>query len=76
MLPHTTQALCRAVLIDLRVGQSTADSIAPRIGINTSTAERICEHLLSEGHVETRLIGNRITVYRATAKGLQALILQ
>jgi predicted transcriptional regulator len=74
MLPHTTHALCRAILLDLRVGQSTADSIAPRIGINTQTAERICQHLLSLGHVESHLIGNRLTVYRATAEGLQILL--
>jgi hypothetical protein len=73
MLPHTTQALCRAILTDLRVGQSTADSIAGRLGVNTETVERICKFLLEDAHVETHLIANRLTVYRATALGLQTL---
>jgi len=74
MLPHTSHAIRRAILLDLRVGQSTADSTAGRINFDTATVERALTLLLADSLVETLLIADRLTVYRATAKGLQSLI--
>jgi hypothetical protein len=71
LLPHTAASFCKSILTDLRVGQSTADSIAGRIGIPTMLTEKLCELMRQEGMVETLLVNNILVVYRATPKGLE-----
>jgi hypothetical protein len=73
MHPHTLSALGRAILQDLRAGQSTADSTAQRLKIDKQTAERICQALLTEKQVDTFLIADFLTVYRITPKGLEII---
>ena len=63
----------RAILEDLRVGQSTADSIAPRVSLPPETVHRICKDLLSAGHVEKLIIAGFLEVYRITPAGLQSI---
>lgn len=70
MHSHTINRLTRAILIDLRLGQSTASSIAERIHVDTVTVERIAATMLEEKLVETRTVAGVLTVYRATTKGL------
>jgi hypothetical protein len=74
MRPHTQAALRTLILKDLRVGQSTADSIAGRLKIDTQTCEQVCAILLAENHVETARINEALTVYRATTLGLQSIL--
>jgi hypothetical protein len=73
MLKHTTAALAVLVLKDLRIGPSTADSIAGRLRIDTETCEKICIKLLNDAHVETRTINGVLTVYHPTESGLQQI---
>ena len=73
MLPHTQAAISRAILTDLRIGQSTADSTAQRIQVDKHTTAAVCQHLLAERHVETLRIAEVLTVYRITPQGLETL---
>lgn len=45
------------ILSDLAVGQSTADSIAPRIGLPTAATEVILRRLKAEGKIKSRPLG-------------------
>lgn len=73
MHSHTLNALRRSILIDLRVGQSTAASIAPRIGVDAQTVERVAETLVTDHLAETLTIAGVLTVYRATPRGLESI---
>lgn len=73
MHSHTLNALRLAILRDLRVGQSTASSIAPRIGVDAQTVERVAETLLSDHLAETITIASVLKVYRATPRGLETI---
>lgn len=59
-----------AILRDLSAGQSTADSIAGRIGISTPRAETILRGLVADGAVISFPIAINVTdaftVYRLT----------
>lgn len=73
MHSHTLNALRRAILLDLRVGQSTASSIAPRVNVDAHTVERVAETLLADKLVETLTVAQGLTVYRSTPKGLEVI---
>lgn len=73
MHSHTFNALSKAILQDLRVSQSSADSTAQRLQVNADTVERICQHLIADRLVETILIADRIRVFRITVKGLESI---
>ena len=45
------------ILRDLQAGQSTADSIAPRIGLPTPATEVILRRLKAEGKIKSRPLG-------------------
>lgn len=45
------------ILRDLAAGQSTADSLAPRVGMVTQAAEVILRRLEAEGQVTSRPLG-------------------
>lgn len=45
------------ILRDLQAGQSTADSIAPRIGLPTAATEAILRRLKTEGKIKSRPLG-------------------
>jgi hypothetical protein len=73
MHSHTFNALAKAILQDLRVSQSSADSTAQRLSVNAETVARICEELITAKQVETLMIADRIKVYRITPKGLETI---
>lgn len=45
---------------DLAAGQTTADSLAPRVGLRTEAAEIILRRLRSEGKVSSRPLGGHM----------------
>ena len=56
-----------AILKDLSAGQSTADSLAPRVKLRTEAAEAILARLVREGTLISFPLGGRmanIPVYR------------
>lgn len=73
MHSHTVNALRLAILRDLRIGQSTASSIAPRISVDAETVERVAETLIADKLVETLTVASVLTVYRATPRGLETI---
>jgi DNA-binding IscR family transcriptional regulator len=55
------------ILKDLAAGQTTADSLAPRVGLRTEAAEAILRRLRDEGKVTSRPLGGILAntpVYR------------
>ncbi len=60
-----------AILKDLSAGQTTADSLAPRIRLSPTATETVLRRLISTGEVETSSVsigGNHaFTVYLLTA---------
>lgn len=55
------------ILRDLTSGQSTADSLAPRVGLPTAAAEIILKRLVAEQKLTTHALGGilaSIPVYR------------
>ena len=69
--------LTAPILRDLSKGQSTADSLAPRIGISTERAEAALRELI-DGNLVTSsplTIGlhDVVTIYRLTEKTRQQL---
>lgn len=73
LLPHAEAAFRKAILMDLRVGQSTADSIAGRLVCPTVIVETVCASLIQDRLVETLIVAEVLTVYRATARGLESI---
>jgi predicted ArsR family transcriptional regulator len=64
--------LAKAILHDLTAGQSTADSIAGRVGISEQMTAANLRQLLTDGYVSTLPIQvdgkDALTVYRLTSK--------
>lgn len=64
--------LAKAILHDLTAGQSTADSIAGRIGLTDQRTEANLRQLLADGYVSTHPIHiagkYTLTIYRLTSK--------
>lgn len=64
--------LCKLILQDLTSGQSTADSIAGRLGISNERTEANLRQLLADAYVSTISIPiaskPALTVYRLTSK--------
>ncbi len=73
LTPTAQAALQIAILRDLRVGQSTADSTAGRVKTDLQTTQQLLSGLLTSGLVQTTQIAQTITVYRITPAGLIAL---
>lgn len=73
MTSRSLDSLSRLVLRDLRVGQSTADSMAPRIKVSTAIAETVCKSLAEQDLVELIKIKEVLDVYRITKRGLEII---
>jgi hypothetical protein len=73
LTPAAKSTLEMAILRDLRIGPSSADSTAGRLKTDLRTTEGLLAGLLTDGLVETSMIALTITVYRITPNGLIAL---
>ena len=64
--------LTTSILRDLAAGQSTADSLAPRIGKSTTATEAALAALVSSGEVVSASItidgSHALTIYRLPSK--------
>ena len=55
------------ILRDLAAGQTTADSLAPRVGLHTQAADVILRRLLGENKIAAHPLGGKlqnVPVYR------------
>jgi hypothetical protein len=73
LTPTAKAALEIAILRDLRVGQSTADSTAGRLKTDLQTTQQLLAGLVTDGLVETTTIAQTLTAYRITQTGLIAI---
>ncbi len=73
LLPHTEAALRTKVLKDLRLGQSTADSIAGRLEVPTVIIEQICDALVADRLADLLTVSDVLIVYRATMRGIETI---
>ena len=61
------------ILRDLEAGQSTADSLAPRVGLAPEVAETILRRLRTDGKITSHPLGGvleKTPVYRLISKPL------
>lgn len=73
MHTHTVIALRKAVLLDLRISQSTASAIAERLHFDTQTIERIAAGLIEDRLATAHTVAEVLTVYRITTRGLETI---
>lgn len=71
LTPTARRAITQLIFDDLRISQTTASSLAGRIGIGVSTVETILADLEIDDLVSTSTIKDTITVYRLTDLGIQ-----
>ncbi len=55
------------ILRDLSISQSTADSIAGRLGLPTQAVQLLLDQLIAKGQVESSPLGFSLVIYRLTA---------
>lgn len=48
------------IIRDLAAGQTTADSLAPRVGLRTEAAEIILRRLITDGKVSSRPLAGKM----------------
>jgi DNA-binding IscR family transcriptional regulator len=67
------EALALRILKDLRISQTSASATSERLNIPTALVESIAADLVHDGFAETASVGDCITVYRASRKGLELI---
>lgn len=55
------------ILRDLSISQTTADSLAQRIGLHMTATEIILQQLIKSGHIASHQLPKPLTIYRLTA---------